>query len=69
MQLGRPIDSQKLDAMNQVYQLNVDRQVYVGSKLLSVQGLLNQGSVKNPKRPNRGNRVRPMKFARLSMPA
>lgn len=45
-QLGRPIDTQKLDAMNQVYQLNVDRQVYMGSKTLDVPGLLNQPSVK-----------------------
>lgn len=45
LQLGRPIDSQKLDAMNQIYQLNVDRQVYVGSEILKVKGLLNQTGV------------------------
>lgn len=49
MQLGRPVDSQKLEAMNQVYQLNLDRQVYVGSKLLGIKGLLNQASVKKSK--------------------
>ena len=51
MQLGRPIDSQKLEAMNQVYQLNLDRQVYVGSKILDVKGLLNQTGVKTSNAP------------------
>lgn len=46
LQMGRPIDSQKLDAMNQTYQLNVDRQVYVGSTILGVKGLFNQTGVK-----------------------
>lgn len=46
LQMGRPIDSQKLDAMNQTYQLNVDRQVYVGSTILGVKGLFNQANVK-----------------------
>lgn len=46
LQMGRPIDSQKLDAMNQTYQLNVDRQVYVGSTILGVRGLFNQAGVK-----------------------
>ncbi|WP_336766802.1 DUF2184 domain-containing protein [Pantoea ananatis] len=46
LQMGRPIDSQKLDAMNQTYQLNVDRQVYVGSTILGVKGLFNQAGVK-----------------------
>ncbi|MCK0552572.1 DUF2184 domain-containing protein [Pantoea ananatis] len=46
LQMGRPIDSQKLEAMNQTYQLNVDRQVYVGSTILGVKGLFNQTNVK-----------------------
>lgn len=46
LQMGRPIDSQKLEAMNQTYQLNVDRQVYVGSTILGVKGLFNQANVK-----------------------
>jgi len=46
LQMGRPIDSQKLEAMNQTYQLNVDRQVYVGSTILGVKGLFNQAGVK-----------------------
>ncbi|WP_312740875.1 DUF2184 domain-containing protein [Cedecea neteri] len=46
LQLGRPIDSQKLEAMNQTYQLNVDRQVYVGSTILGVKGMFNQANVK-----------------------
>lgn len=46
LQMGRPIDSQKLEAMNQTYQLNVDRQVYVGSTILGVKGMFNQANVK-----------------------
>lgn len=39
---GRPIDTQKYDALDAIYQLGVDEQVYLGDTGLGVKGLLNQ---------------------------
>lgn len=45
MQVGRPIDVQKLDAMHIKHQLDCDTQVYVGDAEIGVTGLLNNASV------------------------
>lgn len=44
---GQPIDLQKMDAMNQLYQMNTDQMVYIGSTDVSATGLLNNASVTN----------------------
>lgn len=41
---GRPIDAQKIEALNAHYQLGVDEQVYIGDDELGVKGLVNQPS-------------------------
>lgn len=41
MQVGRPIDSQKYEAMRLKHQLDIDIQVYLGDDLVGVKGLLN----------------------------
>ena len=41
MQVGRPIDVQKYDAMRTKHQLDIDTQVYVGDTELGIKGLLN----------------------------
>ena len=41
MQVGRPIDVQKYDAMRIKHQLDIDTQVYVGDEELGIKGLLN----------------------------
>jgi hypothetical protein len=38
---GQPIDVQKMDALNILYQMNTDQMVYVGSDDVSATGLLN----------------------------
>lgn len=38
---GQPIDTQKLDALNQLYQMNTDQMVYIGSSDIGATGLLN----------------------------
>jgi hypothetical protein len=38
---GQPIDVQKLDALNLLYQMNIDQMVYIGSADVSATGLLN----------------------------
>jgi hypothetical protein len=43
--LGRSIDSQKIDALNTMYQMAVDRMVYVGSSEVGAEGLLNSSQV------------------------
>lgn len=45
MQVGRPIDVQKLDALHIKHQLDTDTQVYVGDKETHATGLLNNASV------------------------
>lgn len=40
-QVGRPIDSQKYDAMQLKWQMDIDEQVYIGDTDLGITGLLN----------------------------
>jgi len=47
---GQPIDAQKMDALNQLYQMNTDQMAYIGSADVGATGLVNnpdiaQGSV------------------------
>lgn len=42
---GQPIDVQKIDALNFLYQMNTDQMVYVGSSDVSATGLLNDPSI------------------------
>lgn len=42
---GQPIDVQKSDALNVLYQMNTDQMVYIGSADVSATGLLNDASV------------------------
>jgi hypothetical protein len=42
---GQPIDAQKMDAMNILYQMNTDQMVYVGSSDVGATGLINNSSV------------------------
>lgn len=42
---GQPIDAQKTDAMNTLYQMNTDQMVYVGSSDVAATGLINNASV------------------------
>jgi len=42
---GQPIDVQKMDAMNVLYQMNTDQMVYVGSTDVGATGLINNSSV------------------------
>ncbi len=42
---GQPIDSQKTDALNQLYQMNTDQMVYVGSDDVGATGLINSSLV------------------------
>jgi hypothetical protein len=43
--LGQPIDVQKTDALNTVYQMNTDQMVYIGAAEVGATGLLNNSSV------------------------
>ena len=43
--LGQPIDAQKLDALNILYQMAIDQMVYIGSGDVGAQGVLNSSSV------------------------
>lgn len=43
--IGQPIDTQKFDAMNIMYQMNTDEMVYVGDTGVSATGLLNSSLV------------------------
>lgn len=52
IQLGRPIDSQKLAGMQLKYQMDVDQQVYVGDAQLSLTGLFNSAAVTATNVPN-----------------
>ena len=42
---GQSIDTQKMDALNLLYQMNTDQMVYVGSSDVSTTGLLNNASI------------------------
>lgn len=42
---GQPIDVQKLDAMNILYQMNTDQMVYIGSSDVGATGLINDPNV------------------------
>jgi hypothetical protein len=42
---GQPIDQQKIDALNQLYQMNIDQMVYIGSSDVGATGLINNASV------------------------
>jgi hypothetical protein len=42
---GQPIDVQKMDAMNTLYQMNTDQMVYIGSTDVSATGLFNSADV------------------------
>lgn len=48
--LGQPIDAQKMDALNILYQMNTDQIVYIGAPEVGQTGLLNNASV-----PTTGN--------------
>lgn len=43
--IGQPIDVQKMDALNQLYQMNTDQMVYIGAAEVGAQGLLNSSLV------------------------
>lgn len=42
---GQPIDVQQINAMNELYQMNTDQMVYIGSSDVGATGLLNDGGV------------------------
>lgn len=42
---GQPIDVQKLNALNELYQMNTDQMVYIGSTDVGATGLLNDANV------------------------
>ncbi len=43
--IGQPIDTQKFDAMNIMYQMNTDEMVYIGDNDVGAKGLLNSSLV------------------------
>lgn len=43
--LGQPIDTQKLNALNTLYQMGIDEQVYIGDAFTGDQGLFNNSQV------------------------
>jgi hypothetical protein len=43
--LGQSIDAQKTDALNVLYQMNIDQMVYIGATEVGATGLLNNASV------------------------
>ncbi len=44
-QTGQPIDTQKTDALNTLYQMNTDQMAYIGSSDVGATGLLNNADV------------------------
>lgn len=42
---GQPIDVQKVDALNALYQMNTDQMVYIGSSDVGATGLINNAAV------------------------
>ena len=49
---GQPIDTQKMDAFNILYQMNTDQMVYIGSSDVGATGLLNDPNVVVDSVPN-----------------
>lgn len=49
---GQPIDQQKMDALNTLYQMNIDQMVYVGDTAVGATGLVNNASVTVENVPN-----------------
>lgn len=43
--VGQPIDAQKMDALNILYQMNTDQMVYIGSSDVGATGLINDPGV------------------------
>lgn len=43
--LGQPIDAQKMDTLNILYQMNTDQMVYIGSGDVGATGLVNDASI------------------------
>ncbi len=43
--LGQPIDAQKTDALNILYQMNIDQMVYIGATEVGQTGLFNTSSI------------------------
>lgn len=44
-QTGQPIDTQKMNALNILYQMNIDQMVYVGDSIVGATGLLNNAGI------------------------
>jgi hypothetical protein len=44
-QTGQPIDAQKMNALNLIYQMNIDQMVYIGATQVGATGLLNNSSI------------------------
>lgn len=44
-QTGQPIDAQKINALNLLYQMNIDQMVYIGATQVGATGLLNNSSI------------------------
>lgn len=42
---GQPIDAQKMDALNQIYQMNADQMVYIGDSVVGATGLVNAAGI------------------------
>jgi hypothetical protein len=53
-QLGRPVDQQKIVALNREYQLQTDAQAYLGSEITSTYGLINSPLVTATNLPDTG---------------
>lgn len=51
-QTGQPIDVQKMNALNTLYQMNTDQFVYIGSSQVGATGLLNDPGVVVESAPN-----------------
>lgn len=47
IKLGRPVDSQKMTALNIKHQMDIDEQVYIGDTALNLKGMLNHAGVTN----------------------
>jgi hypothetical protein len=52
MQLGRPIDEQKLKAIQMAWNMDLDKAAYIGDSTLGITGLFNNASVSTDDAPN-----------------
>lgn len=52
---SQPIDAQKMDALNQLYQMNTDQMVYIGASEVGATGLINSPLVTAAAVANGGN--------------